>query len=491
MSEGLIRRLPDGTYRLPSLVDAHVHIESSHLTPREFGRAVARFGVLDAICDPHEIVNVMGEAGLEFMMADAQRSPARLHFALPSCVPSTPFETSGAEITAADTTRLLAAHQEIVALGEMMNVPGVLAGDAEVMAKITAAKAARKPIDGHFPCGSGAALKKYVSAGISSDHESVSADEAREKVACGMMVFIREGSSAKNLSEVLKAVDDSNWRSFCFCTDDISAADLDAGGGILDFVRKAVAMGIDPERAVAMASANPASHYGLELRPDDYVVVRDLRDFEVLRVVKGGNTLEVGEDIIANEFVNTVHIPELSGMKFAAPNAEADGWMDVIGVNEGSILTERIRRRADDTADLTLLTVIERHGKNGNVASAWTARTGLRRGVIASTVAHDHHNLIVLGNSAADIRAAAQRLERLGGGQCVVVDGEVLAELALPVAGLMSLSSARETAAKTSILLRAARETGCTLKDPFATLSFLALPVIPEIKLTDRGIFRC
>ena len=485
----LISRTEDGFYRLPAFIDAHVHVESSHLAPARFGRLIAAQGTLTAICDPHEIVNVMGEAGLDFMLADAKRSPADLRFALPSCVPATPFETSGATLSAADTARIFSARPELIALGEMMNVPGVLSEDAEVLGKIAAAKAAGKPIDGHFPGGRGDPLRRYAAAGVSSDHESLTADEALEKVAAGMTVFIREGSAAKNLADLLPAVNDSNWEHFCFCTDDISAEDLLASGGIINCIRTAVALGMDPERAVRLATVNPARHYGLTCPADSSVVVEDLVDFRVVRVIRNGRPLAAGDDLPpdATEPANTVHLPDLSGRAFRAIGPR-DGLFDVIGVEDGSLVTEHLRCSPSDTDGLALLTVIERHGKNGNIASAWTARTGLRRGALATTVAHDHHNLLVLGNAADDIRAAAAHLAALGGGQCVVLDGKVIADLPLPIAGLMSTRSAADVARGIRSLNAAARQTGCSLTDPFATLSFLALPVIPALKLTDRGL---
>ena len=487
----LITRTEDGFYRLPAFVDAHVHVESSHLMPARFGRLLAAQGTLAAVCDPHEIVNVMGEAGLEFMLADAKHSPADLRFALPSCVPATPFETSGAALSAADTARLFAVHPELIALGEMMNVPGVLADDPEVLGKIAAAKAAGKRIDGHCPGLRGAALSRYAASGISSDHEALTADEALEKVAAGLTVFIREGSAAKNLATLLPAVDDENWEHFCFCTDDISAADLLASGGIVNCIRTAVRLGMDPERAVRLATVNPARHYGLTLSDRDYVVVRDLVRFEIVRVVKDGQSLpdSDGDDPLPPA-ANTVRLPDLSKHVFRAP-APKDGLLDVIGVVDGSLITEHLRRDPSDTGDLALLTVIERHGRNGNIASAWTARTGVCRGAIATTIAHDHHNLLVLGNDADDIRTAAAHLASLGGGQCVVQNGKVLADLPLPIAGLMSARPAADVATRIRALNAAARQTGCTLSDPFATLSFLALPVIPALKLTDQGLFAC
>ena len=485
----LITKTADGFYRLPAFIDAHVHVESSHLTPAQFGRLIAAQGTLAAVCDPHEIVNVTGEAGLDFMLADAKHSPADLHFTLPSCVPATPFETSGAALSAADVSRLFATRPELIALGEMMNVPGVLANDPEVLGKIAAAKTAGKRIDGHFPGGHGEALTRYAAAGITSDHESTTADEALEKVAAGMTVFLREGSAARNLRDLLPAVNDTNWRNFCFCTDDISAGDLLASGGIINCIRTAVALGMDPERAVALATVNPARHYGLTLSPRNYVVVRDLVGFEIVRVVKDGLLLKPDHEPKAESpAANSVHLPDLSDRVFHAPEPK-DGRLDVIGVTDGSLLTEHLRCKPSDTSDLALLTVIERHGRNGNIASAWTARTGLCRGAIATTIAHDHHNLLVLGNDADDIRAAAAHLASTGGGQCVVLNGKVIADLPLPIAGLMSARPATEVAARATALKAAAHQTGCTLTDPFATLSFLALPVIPALKLTDRGLF--
>ena len=245
---------------------------------------------------------------------------------------------------------------------------------------------------------------------------------------------------------------------------------------------------MDPERAVALATVNPARHYGLTISDDSFVVVRDLVSFEVVRVVKDGRPLDASDpDLDCDGAANTVHLPDLSRHVFRAPDPK-DGKLDVIGVTDGSLVTDHLRRDPSDTGDLALLTVIERHGKNGNIASAWTARTGLRHGALATTIAHDHHNLLVLGNDPDDIRAAAAHLASLGGGQCVVLNGKVIADLPLPIAGLMSTHAAAEVAAATRTLNAAARQTGSTLADPFATLSFLALPVVPSLKLTDRGL---
>lgn len=287
MSTKLITETPEG-FRIPGFIDAHVHIESSHLRPSEFGRLLVSHGTFAAVCDPHEIVNVMGEEGLRFMIEDARNSPARLYFELPSCVPATPFETSGASLTAEDTGMLFDRYPEIISLGEVMDVPGALASDPEVMGKINAAKFRGKLVSGHFPGGSGDALRTYASRGISTDHESVSAEEALEKIANGMTVFIREGSAAKNLRAVLPAVGDSNYRNFCFCADDISAADLLAHGDILNCVRESVALGLDPGRALEIACVNPSRLFGITFGDEDYVLVDNLSDFNITKVVRNG-----------------------------------------------------------------------------------------------------------------------------------------------------------------------------------------------------------
>lgn len=275
--------------RIPGFVNAHVHIESSHLTPAEFGKLMLRHGTTAAICDPHEIVNVLGEEGLRFMLEDAEKSPCDLYFELPSCVPATGFETSGAVLTAADTADLFDRYPQLIGLGEMMNAPGVIFDDPEVLAKIKAAKERGKIIEGHFPAGTGDALRKYAAAGITSDHESITREEVLEKIACGMTIFLREGSSAKNLADLLGTVTPENVSSFCFCTDDISAADLVSHGGILRCVRMAVKFGLDPRLALQIACDNPRRYFHLPEQPDTYVLIDNLQDLNIIEVVKHGH----------------------------------------------------------------------------------------------------------------------------------------------------------------------------------------------------------
>jgi len=482
---GLIEKTAEG-FRIPGLVDAHVHIESSHLRPREFGRMLAANGTFAAVCDPHEIVNVAGEDGLDFMLEDAKRSPAQLFFALPSSVPATEFETSGARIDAAETARLFDRHPELVALAEVMNYPGVIARDPEVLAKINAALTRGKRVDGHFPGGRGEALRAYAAAGVTSDHETMSAEEALDEVAAGMTVFIREGSSAKNLAAVLPAVRDDNWERFCFSTDDLSAADLARGGGILDCVRKAVGLGMDPERAVAIASVNPIRHFGLMVDPEAHVIVKDLVDFEIVRTVPPRRTSPAGEHGLDRPLRDSVRLPPLDAFAFPVWPETRDRLV-AIGVNATELITDKVFVNSGDK--FMRLAVIERHGRNGNIAYAPVTGVGPIHGAIGSTIGHDSHNITVMGDNDADMRAAIARLGEIGGGATVVRNGQPLADLHLPIGGLMGDGDAMTVAAEDKALRDAAHAIGCTLPAPLTTLSFLSLPVIAHLKLTDRGLF--
>jgi len=481
----LIERTSDG-YRLPGLVDAHVHVESSHLRPREFGRILAANGTFAAVCDPHEIVNVAGEAGLDFMLEDAKRSPARLFFALPSSVPATDFETSGARIDAALTASLFDRHPELVALAEVMNYPGVIARDPDVLAKIEAARQRGKCVDGHFPGGRGDALRAYAAAGVTSDHETMSAAEALEKIDAGMTVFIREGSSAKNLAAVLPAVNDSNWERFCFCTDDLSASDLTRGGGILDCIRKAVCLGMDPERAVAIASVNAVRHFGLKVDPEAHFIVKDLVDFEIVRTVPPRREPFAEAHDLDLPLRDSVRLPPLADFAFPPWQAGCRRRL-AIGVNDTELVTDKVFIGPDD--DFGRLAVVERHGVNGNIAYAPIVGVGRLHGAIASTVGHDSHNITVMGDGNADMRMAVARLGEIGGGATVVCEGEVLADFHLPIGGLMGDGDVASVAAEDAACRDAAHSVGCTLPSPLTTMSFLSLPVIPHLKLTDRGLF--
>lgn len=483
-----------GACVIPGLIDAHVHIESSHLVPGAFGAAVLSHGTTTVIADPHEIANVLGEEGLAFMLSDAERSPCDIRFVLPSTVPASPFETSASLLDADTTARWLRDHPELLGLGELMDVPGILAASDGPLAKI--ASASGRVLDGHFPGGTGLALQAYAGLGISSDHEATTAAEAREKIALGIRVFIREGSGARNLEALLPAVTDETWPMFCFCADDLCSSDLVAHGDVIHAIRRAVSLGLDPVRAVQIGSINAARHYGLADRGAiapgcraDFVAVDDFRDFAVRAVVKNGDVYR-GCAEERNLAAGTVRLPDLTSFRFPEPPAGAKKARLLRVLPTELTTPEDYCSIADlPSRDVAKLSVIERHGKNGNIAYALAEGTGLRRGAVALTMSHDSHNLVVLGATDADMRAAALVAAGQGGGVAVVENGSVLAALPLPVAGLMSGRTADESAALERKVLEALRGLGVSLPSPLTTLSFLALPVIPELKLTDQGLF--
>ena len=491
--EAAVCRDLGGKYVLPGFIDAHIHIESSHLAPVGFGHALLAKGTTTVIADPHEIANAAGIEGLGFMVESAKKAPLDIFFMVPSSVPATAMETGGAVLDSAAVAALLKLYPEFLGLGELMNVPGLLAGDPEARAKLEAARG--RLLDGHFPLGTGRELAAYAANGVSSDHESVSAAEAREKLANGITVFIREGSSARNLEDLIAAVDDHNHSRFCFCADDINAHDIEAHGDILHCLRKAVKAGLKPAYAVEMATINAAAHYQLPQRGavapgyrGDLVIVDDLVDFGLDSVYKDGLRFEdhyepqavrLGTFILKNKEI-----------RFPAPGQGQSAR--VIGILDGQLITEeRIYSTAALKArnDIAKLAVIERYGKNGNIGYALVEGFGLKAGAIASSVAHDSHNLLILAQDEAEFAFAARTMEEMGGGMIVTRKGKVLASLALPIAGLITAEDAAAVAARERALTRAAQSLGVTLQSPFMTLSFLALPVIPQLKLTDRGLF--
>lgn len=483
----------EGKFVLPGFIDAHVHIESSHLAPIPFGNALLTKGTTAVIADPHEIANAAGVEGIAFMVENAKKAPIDIFFMVPSSVPATAMETAGAAINAETVKTLLKLYPEFLGLGELMNVPGVFMGDPETLAKIEAAKG--HILDGHFPMGSGRPLMAYVATGISSDHESVTAEEAAEKIATGITVFIREGSSAKNLDELITIVDDFNHSRFCFCADDINAGDIKAHGDILNCVRKAVDHGLNPVYAVEMATINPARHYRLDGRGAiapgyiaDLVIVNDLKAFTIDSVYKNGKRSAATKQQGETRFGTFT----LKNKAFSFPTMGEKQKARVIKVFDGQLITEErvyTKKELAEHDDIALLSVVERYGKNGNMAYALVEGFGLREGALASSVAHDSHNLLILAKTEADFAFAAERMEQLGGGMIVTAKGRLLAEMALPIAGLMTEEDADLVATKEQALTKAAKELGVVLRSPFMTLSFLALPVIPHLKLTDKGLF--
>ncbi len=494
-----------GTYLCPGFIDGHVHIESSMVSLPEYTRAVVPAGTVAVVTDYHEIANVLGVEGIRYMMRLDEGLPLDVFVMLPSCVPATPMETAGAILEARDLLPLL-NEERVIGLGEVMNFPGAINGDPGVMAKIAACSGL--PIDGHAPGLSGRDLEAYIAAGIGSDHECVSADEAGEKLARGMYIYIREGSTARNLEALVPIVNPATARRCIFVDDDRQPRDLLEEGHMNSILRKAVGLGMDPITALRMVSLNTAQRFGLQgqggIAPGwqaDLAVVKDLKGFDVLQVYKrgikvaeeGSLLVEVRRGASAPGAMN-IDWQKIPGIEVKPAGQE----MLVIGVIRDQIVTSRLQEKptveeglvvSDPARDLLKICVFERHRGSGNVGTGFMRGFGLREGAMASSVAHDSHNLMVVGVSDEDILAAVRAVESMGGGQVVVKGGETLAWLPLDVAGLMSTLPLAEVKDRVDGLHDAARELGCQLADPFMTLSFMALPVIPELKMTDRGLF--
>ena len=501
------REMVDLTDRIlaPGLIDAHVHIESAMVPPREFARAVVPCGVTTVVTDPHEIANVHGLQGIRFMLEDARGAPFTMFVNASSCVPATAMGTAGAELSAEDLASLL-DEPSVLGLAEVMNFPGVVHGDQSVLAKLRTF--AGRPIDGHCPGLSGAPLNAYVAAGIWSDHECTTADEAREKLRLGMTIFLREATNAKNLRSLLPLVSGETERRFCLCTDDRQPSDLLREGSIDHLVRLAVAEGVPPLRAIRMGTLNPAEHFRLRDRGAiapgrraDLVVFDDLDTLRARSVYVSGRLVardgSLEHDLqpsAAGALGPSVRI-DWTAVSFAV---RAEGsQMRVIRVVPDQLVTRQdmldptVRDGeavADPARDLLKMAVIERHGRGGGVGLGFVSGIGLRSGAIASTVAHDHHNLVVIGVDDRSMMTAARAVADAGGGQAVAVAQEVKAMLPLPLAGLMADRPIAEVRQQMDSLIAAAHDLGSALHDPFMAMSFLALEVIPSLKLTDLGL---
>ena len=495
-----------GRYLAPGFIDGHVHIESAMVAVPEFARAVVPRGTTTVIADPHEIANVLGLDGVRYILETSKYNPLSVYVMAPSCVPATGLETAGSSLSAEDIAPLL-SDKWVLGLGEMMNYPGVLFCDEGVLGKIEAAKG--QPVDGHAPGLAGKDLNAYVAAGVASDHECTTVEEAREKLRLGMHIMIREGSTARNLRGLLPLVTPENARRCLFVTDDRHPSDLLREGHIDFLLREAIAQGLDPILAIQMATINPAEYFRLHDkgaiapgRRADLVVLSDLHDLWAELVFRGGQLVAQDGQLLP-ETIRQVTTPLRSSINIApldegAFRVPADGSrLRVIGVLPGQIVTEKLLLppRVEDGAavadverDILKLAVVERHLASGRVGVGFVRGFGLRRGAIASSVAHDSHNVIVVGTNDADMLAAVREVARLRGGLVAIMDGQLAAAVPLPIAGLMSDRPLGVVADQLDRLLSVAREMGCTLHDPSMSLAFLALPVIPALKLTDRGL---
>jgi adenine deaminase len=490
----------------PGFIDGHLHIESTLLTPSRLAPVLLPLGTTTVVADPHEIANVCGLDGIEFMLRDSAQIPLEVHLMAPSCVPATTLETSGALLEEKDLRRLRRIPR-FLGLAEMMNFPGVIHRQPSVLKKILAFR--DRVIDGHAPLLTGKDLGAYLAAGPRSDHECSQWEEAREKLSLGMRIMIREGSQAKNLQDLLPLITSCNARRCSFVTDDRHPDDLAGEGHLNHVLKKAVGLGLDPLLAVQMATLNTAEYFGLRrlgaVAPGyqaDLVILRSMAGMEVEAVVKRGRMVArdgryAGAPIHAHpdRLGSSVNIRDLSEDRFLLPSR--DGLARVIELVPGQILTRNLRQRIEardgrlifsPEEDLALLACVERHRGTGNVGLGLVKGFGLKRGALASSVAHDSHNVLVLGREPEEMAAAVRAVEAMKGGLVVVVDGKAAARLPLPIAGLMSDQPIGQVLALKQTLLAAVPLTGCSLPDPFMALSFLALPVIPELRLTDRGL---
>ncbi|MCP8309151.1 MAG: adenine deaminase [archaeon] len=497
-------------YILPGYIDAHIHIESSMMIPSQYARVVVPRGTTCVIADPHEIANVKGIEGIKFMIKDSKRAPLKVHIMIPSCVPATHLETSGA-IIGVDEIKKLRRLDNVIGLGEVMNFPGVISRNKDVMDKIHVCK--NMPVDGHAPGLRGLELCNYISAGILSDHESTKKEEAFEKISLGMWVMIREGSASKNLSDLIGIVSKENSRRFMLVIDDKHVEDLIADGDLDHNLRKAVNEGLDPIDAIRMVTLNPAEYYGLKhlggVSPGkcaDLVVVNNLKDFNADLVIIDGKIvakdgqylLKLEEKLSEKSIMKTMNLREVhpEDLTIKYPQKKDFVTIRVIGIVENQIYTKELRHDlevkdgklvSDLEHDIVKICVFERHKNSGRVGKGFVKGFGLKKGAIASSIAHDSHNIIVVGVNDKDMCLAVNRLRGIGGG-VIAIDEKILGELPLPVAGLMSTWKAENIVVNLKKLYREVSKLGCRLIAPFMTLSFLALPVIPELKITDFGL---
>ena len=495
-----------GAYLAPSLIDGHFHVESSMLTTREFARAVVPHGTGAVVIDPHEYANVLGLDGIRYVLESSKNLPIDFFIMLPSCVPATPLETSGARLTAADL-KLMISDDRVAGVAEMMNYPGVYLGVESELAKIEAGKG--KNIDGHAPGLRGRNLNAYILAGVQSDHESTELAEAQEKLRLGMHVLLREGSTERNLATLIPLITSHNAPNCSFATDDKLAGDLVSEGHIDHCVRKATRMGIPPMTALQIATISTARHYRLRnfgaIAPRywaDFIVFDNLKELVVRQTYKKGILVAEDGKYLAPQRALAHRPRSTMNLRYKVPqdlkvHIKRAGKIRVIEIVPRQIVTREIIETprtenrlvvADVKRDILKLVVVERHHATGNVGVGFVRGFKLKVGALGSTVAHDAHNVVVVGTNDADIARAIEELVKMRGGQVAVNNGKVQAELPLPIAGLVSDRPLDEVIERIAALNAAARAMGCDLDAPFMTLSFLSLSPIPELKLTDQGL---
>ncbi|MBU5678697.1 MAG: adenine deaminase [Candidatus Aenigmatarchaeota archaeon] len=506
-------------YIIPPLIDAHIHIESTMLSPIRFAEVALTHGTVSVVADPHEIANVLGIKGIFYMISEAKKTPLKAFFTAPSCVPAVDFESSGARIDENEIEKLM-KMKEVVALGEVMNYPGVINREEKIMKKIEIAKKYKKPIDGHAPMLRGKDLKKYIEAGITTDHECTSIEEAEEKIKRGMKIMIREGSSSKNMNELIELSKSYNASKFFFVTDDINPRDL-RNGHINLILRKALSLGLDAIIALKFVSINPITHYNLpvgclkEGELADFVVVNNLREFNVIEtwingrcIVKNGKLLEKLPK--PAKIKNVMRVKRVEEKDLKVVSKKKRNKIRVIKIIPNQIITKsevfemkakRIYKNkvkdieknlyeisSDTKRDIIKIVAVDRY-KGKNLAIGFVSGFNLKNAAIATSIAHDSHNIIAIGSNDNAIAIAINKLKEINGGVCIANSKKVLSFLKLLIAGLMSIENHEKVARNHEKIEKFIRKFGCKLEAPLMQLSFLALPVIPELKITTKGLF--